>query len=84
MQPYYRMCRDLYFYDQALTPLVDASVDRGAGQCRIRTSRSALTWSHSAAPRLTGVPYPPLDRVYCLGEQPITRRKAFPKALSDS
>jgi hypothetical protein len=23
-------------------------------------------------------------RVYCLGEQPMTRRKALPKALSDS
>jgi hypothetical protein len=24
------------------------------------------------------------DRMYCLGEQPMTRRKALPKALSDS
>jgi hypothetical protein len=24
------------------------------------------------------------NRVYCLGEQPITRRKALPKALSES
>ncbi|HTZ90681.1 MAG TPA: hypothetical protein VMA71_10075 [Alloacidobacterium sp.] len=25
-----------------------------------------------------------VDRAYCLGEQPITRRKALPKARSDS
>jgi hypothetical protein len=33
---------------------------------------------------LQGMTHGAVDRVYCLGEQPITRRKAFPKALSDS
>lgn len=31
-----------------------------------------------------GIAHGVVDRVYCLGEQPITRRKALPKALSDS
>jgi hypothetical protein len=38
----------------------------------------------SSAPCFTGIVRGAVDRVYCLGEQPITRRKALPNALSDS
>ncbi len=81
--PYYLSHLDPGFrhpVDPLLVLLACSTITRSRSFYPVTTSSG----SRSSVACTTGMAHGAPARVYCLGEQPITRRKALPKALSDS
>jgi hypothetical protein len=72
-----------YFYHLKAEEPLAAPLD-GSLQDRFIAAREQLTGIRDFSAVLYSSGAARGDRMYCLGEQPMTRRKALPKALSDS